>query len=73
MYIMRTLIDIPEPQLSKLTAISKARKLSRAEVIRQAITTYIAAQPVRPEDVAFGVWDDGKDGVEYQRRLRDEW
>jgi hypothetical protein len=70
---MRTLVDIPEPQLSKLTAIGKARKLSRAEVIRQAIATYIAAQPVRPEDIAFGIWEGDEDGVEYQRRLRAEW
>jgi Ribbon-helix-helix protein, copG family len=70
---MRTLVDISEPQLSKLTAIGKARKLSRAEVIRQAIATYIATQPVRPEDVAFGIWKGGEDGVEYQRRIRDEW
>jgi predicted transcriptional regulator len=70
---MRNLVDIPEPQLSKLTAISRARNLSRAEVIRQAIATYIAAQPLRPEDVAFGIWEGGEDGVEYQRRLRDEW
>ena len=70
---MRTLVDLPESQLTKLTAISKARKLSRAEVIRQAIATFIETQPVRPEDAAFGIWKGGEDGVEYQRRLRDEW
>ncbi len=70
---MRTLVDIPETQLAKLTAICKVRKLPRAEVIRQAIAAYIAAQPVRPEDVAFGIWNGGEDGVEYQRRIRDEW
>jgi len=56
MYIMRILVDIPEPQLAKLTAISKAKKLPRAEIIRQAISTYIETQPIRPEDVAFGIW-----------------
>jgi metal-responsive CopG/Arc/MetJ family transcriptional regulator len=70
---MRTLVDIPEPQLAKLTAISKAKKLSRAEVIRQAIATYVETQPTRPEDIAFGIWKGGEDGVKYQRRLRDEW
>jgi hypothetical protein len=70
---MRTLVDIPEPQLAKLAAISKARRLSRAEVIRQAIATYIETQPIRPEDAAFGIWKGVEDGVEYQRRLRDQW
>jgi metal-responsive CopG/Arc/MetJ family transcriptional regulator len=70
---MRTLVDIPEIHLAKLTAISKARKVSRAELIRQAVTTFVEAQPVHAEDAAFGIWKGGEDGVEYQRRLRDEW
>jgi len=70
---MRTPVDISEPQLAKLTAIGKAKKLSRSEVIRQAIASYVATHPAHHEDVAFGVWKGGEDGVEYQRRLRDEW
>jgi metal-responsive CopG/Arc/MetJ family transcriptional regulator len=70
---MRTLVDIPEPQLSSLTAISKARKVSRAEVIREAIATYIEIQPNPARDAAFGIWKGGEDGLEYQRRIRDEW
>ena len=35
---MRTLIDIPDKQIKDLTAICEAEKVSRAEVIRQAIS-----------------------------------
>jgi metal-responsive CopG/Arc/MetJ family transcriptional regulator len=70
---MRTLVEIPEPQLQQLAAICKTKKLSRAEVVRRAIDSYIAAQPVRPEDTAFGIWKGGVDGVDYERRLREEW
>jgi metal-responsive CopG/Arc/MetJ family transcriptional regulator len=67
------LAEIPEPHLAQLAAIGKAKNLSRSEVIRQAIASYVAATPAHPEDGAFGVWKGGEDGVEYQRRLRDEW
>jgi metal-responsive CopG/Arc/MetJ family transcriptional regulator len=70
---MRTLVDIPEAELAQLAAICKSKRLPRAEVIRQAIRAYIDAQPDRPEDVAFGIWKGGEDGLAYQRRLRDEW
>jgi metal-responsive CopG/Arc/MetJ family transcriptional regulator len=72
-YIMRTLVDIPETQLTQLTAIGKAKKVPRAEVIREAIAAYIETQPNPARDAAFGIWKGEEDGLEYQRRIRDEW
>lgn len=74
---MRTLVDIPESELRELTRLSKRRKVSRAAVIREAVSNYLRAQrPKSQSDIgdAFGLWKDLKiDSVEYQRKLRDEW
>lgn len=71
--IMRTLVDIPDKQISELTAICKAEKLPRAEVIRQAISAYLEKKKPVAMD-AFGLWKDRKvDGVRYQTQVRSEW
>jgi hypothetical protein len=81
---MRALVDIPDHQLEDLGVICKARKLSRAEAVRQALEVFI--QQNRPaRDEAFGLWK-GKtiylpgdpeplpeDGLAFQERLRSEW
>ena len=67
---MRMLVDTSETQFAQLTAIAQGKKVSRAAVIREAIAAYIEAQAT---DAAFGIWKGDEDGVEYQRRLRDEW
>ena len=72
---MRTIIDLPERQVDALERISRSRKLSRAELIRQAVDHYLQEHlPGRAE--AFGLWKRAgtrEDGVAYQRRLRKEW
>lgn len=73
---MRTLVGIPEQDLKLLTAISKTEKISRAELIRQAITAYLAPRQQKWSgvDAAFGLWADmEEDGMAYQERLRKEW
>lgn len=71
--IMRTLVDIPDRQIKELKAICEIEKVSRAEVIRQAIASYIEKKkPVTVE--AFGLWKKRKvDGLTYQERVRSEW
>lgn len=70
---MRTLVDIPDRQLKDLSAICEAEKVSRAEVIRQAISSYIEKKKPGTAD-AFGLWRDRKvDGLEYQEQVRSEW
>lgn len=73
---MRTLIDIPEKQIATLSRLCREQGLSRTELIRRAITTYINQQ--KNTDInAFGLWKQGtkkqKDGLQYQQELRDEW
>jgi metal-responsive CopG/Arc/MetJ family transcriptional regulator len=70
---MRTLVDIPDRQIEELTRISKAERVSRAEIIRQAVAAFIEMK--KPDTVeAFGLWKEcGTDGLTYQERLRSEW
>ena len=72
---MRTLVDIPDADIRKLSHLSAKRKVSRAALIREAITGFLARnEPERSRKKAFGIWRDLEiDSVEYQRKLRDEW
>ena len=71
---MRTLIDIPEEELGRLTTLSKARHVSRSHLVRIAIEQYLRDNTADPIDQAFGLWgDDGEDGLAYQERMRSEW
>lgn len=70
---MRTLVDIPEQQLKELNAICEAEKMSRAEVIRQAIAAYLERKKAGRVD-AFSLWKDRQvDGLAYQEQMRSEW
>ncbi|HEY6414438.1 MAG TPA: CopG family transcriptional regulator [Edaphobacter sp.] len=70
---MRTLIDLPEGELERLNILSRARRVSRAELIRQAVAGYLEQNKVGLDDSA-GLWKKkAVDGVEYQEQLRGEW
>jgi len=67
------LVDLPETELEQLNALSKARHVSRAELIRQAVAGYLE-QNKAGLDASFGMWKKkAVDGVEYQDKLRGEW
>jgi hypothetical protein len=70
---MRALVDIPDRQIKELTRISKAEKVSRAEIIRQAIAAFIEMKNSGTVE-AFGLWKEREiDNVTYQEQLRSEW
>jgi metal-responsive CopG/Arc/MetJ family transcriptional regulator len=70
---MRTLVDLPEKDLKQLTELSRSRKTSRAELIRQAVAGYLVENRAAMED-SFGMWKDrAVDGMKFQQKLRDEW
>jgi metal-responsive CopG/Arc/MetJ family transcriptional regulator len=70
---MRTLVDLPEGELEQLNELSRARKVSRAELIRQAVAGYLEQNRAGLED-SFGLWKKkAVDGVKYQEKLRSEW
>jgi len=73
---MRTLVDIPEPQIRSLDVLARRRRRSRAALIREAVESYLGREKSDALDASFGAWkdrDDIGDGVEYQRKLRAEW
>jgi metal-responsive CopG/Arc/MetJ family transcriptional regulator len=70
---MRTLVDLPEAELEQLNALSRERRVSRAQLIRQAVTGYLEQNRTGLEET-FGLWKKkAVDGVAYQERLRGEW
>jgi len=71
---VRTLIDIPDDQISALAELCERRKQPRAALIREAIGEYLARRSRAREKNAFGLWGtDAMDGLTYQRKARAEW
>ena len=70
---MRTIIDLPDAQISRLAKLVEQEKISRAELIRRAVSEYLQQHQVDTDD-AFGLWKNREiDGLTYQDRIRDEW
>lgn len=73
---MRTIVDIPDTQVKTLDQLSQRKKVSRAEIIRQALSLYIAtySNSKKSYKLAFGLWKNQKlDSMSYQQKLRAEW
>jgi len=71
---MRTLVDLPEPDVVALDEIGRRRRVSRAKIIRQAVGEYLARNAEGEFQTAFGLWrDQTVDGLAYQRKAREEW
>ncbi len=70
---MRTLVEIPERQIRDLAVICRLEQVSRAELVRRAISAYLEKRKP-PVGVAFGLWQErGVDGLAYQEQMRSEW
>lgn len=71
---MRILIDLPEHDVAALDRLGKEAKVSRAQIIREALGGFLKARTRGAETDAFGLWSGrAEDGLEYQRKLRAEW
>ena len=77
----RTLVGFVDQDLSLLDKISASQHISRAELIRQAVSNYLeqfksadAADADKAAGDAFGLWRAKKvDGLAFQNKLRQEW
>ena len=72
---MRILVDVSQEQLNGLAALAARRGEPRAEVIRQAIDSFVAANR-KPISDYFGLWAKNGHTVdvqEYLDKLRAEW
>jgi metal-responsive CopG/Arc/MetJ family transcriptional regulator len=71
---MRTLVDIPDDDLSLLNKLSEAGNISRAELVRQAISAYLKTHKEAEREEGFGLWaENSVDGLAYQKKIRREW
>jgi metal-responsive CopG/Arc/MetJ family transcriptional regulator len=66
---MRISVDIPDEQIKDLTLICKIKKVSRAELIRQAISEYIKQNKPSIND-AFGIWKKQKIDISQENGKR---
>lgn len=72
-WAMRTLVDIPDRQIDDLTRLCTSKRVSRAEIIRQAIALYIELNKPAAAD-AFGIWKNRSvEGLACQEKMRSEW
>ena len=71
---MRTIIDLPEPQLEALDAVCRREGISRAEAVRRAVAAHIRQARAAGPDAAFGLWRGRvPSGLAYERAVRQEW
>jgi predicted transcriptional regulator len=73
---MRTLVDSPDDQLAELTQLAEREKVSRAALVRRAISDLLKSRRAPSADAidaAFGIRPDMEDGLAIQERLRSEW
>lgn len=72
---MRTIIDLPDSQIAALRELEARKKVSRAELIRQAVAQYVVLNTATVD--AFGAWKAGSgrpvDALAVQKKLREEW
>jgi hypothetical protein len=74
---MRTIIDLPQDQLQRLSAWAATQGISRAEAVRRSVDQLLQRNQV-DSAVGFGLWAQGapaseRDGLVLQRELREEW
>ena len=72
---MRTIIDLPDSQIAALRELEDRKKVSRAELIRQAVAHYVVLHSATAD--AFGAWKVTNrrplDAAVVQKTLRAEW
>jgi metal-responsive CopG/Arc/MetJ family transcriptional regulator len=71
--IMRTIIDLPDPQLAELDELCKRKKISRAEAVRRAVDAMLTEQRIDKREASFGAWQPRGDSRTLVDSLRGEW
>ncbi|EHK0946433.1 ribbon-helix-helix domain-containing protein [Citrobacter farmeri] len=72
----RILLDLSDEAIKRLDDLKQLRNLPRAELLREAVEQYLERQGQAETMIsnALGIWQDcEEDGVEYQKKLREEW
>ncbi|MDI3359474.1 ribbon-helix-helix protein, CopG family [Lelliottia sp. V89_10] len=70
----RILLDLSDDVLQRLDDLKQLRNKPRAELLREAVEQYLDRQSSSVIREALGLWGDSReDGLEYERKLREEW
>ncbi|EHO00929.1 protein YiiF [Escherichia coli] len=70
----RIILDLSNEVIKQLDDLEVQRNLPRTELLREAVDQYLVNQSQTVRTSAFGIWlGREEDGVEYQRKLREEW
>ncbi|HEY4438626.1 MULTISPECIES: ribbon-helix-helix protein, CopG family [Lelliottia] len=70
----RILLDLSDDVLQRLDDLKQLRNKPRAELLREAVEQYLDRQSSSVIREALGLWGDSQeDGLEYERKLREEW
>lgn len=70
----RILIDLSDDVIQRLDNLKQLRNQPRAELLREAIEQYLDQQSASVIRDALGLWGNQQDdGLEYERKLREEW
>lgn len=70
---MRTIIDLPDHQVSALADLCERENISRAEAVRRALDAMLAEKRAVTRDAAFGAWAARGDSRAVVNALREEW
>lgn len=71
---MRTIVELPEDQIKGLKDLAETTHLSRAELMRRAVSEYLAKYKHNENEEAFGLWSKNKlNAIDHQQQMRSEW
>ncbi|MEL4871611.1 ribbon-helix-helix protein, CopG family [Pantoea agglomerans] len=74
LHMGRILIDLSDDVIQRLDNLKQLRNQPRAELLREAIEQYLDQQSSSVIRDALGLWgNQQEDGLEYERKLREEW
>ncbi|MGL4724626.1 MAG: ribbon-helix-helix protein, CopG family [Scandinavium sp.] len=70
----RILLDLSDDVLQRLDSLKQLRNQPRAELLREAVEQYLDTQSLSAIREGLGLWGDRiEEGLEYERKLREEW
>lgn len=70
----KILLDLPEECIRRLDSLKQQRNMAHAELLREAVEQYLERQTQDVIAGASGLWGfQVEDGLEYERRMREEW
>lgn len=70
----RTIINLQDTLLDQLSEMAENAHISRSELIRQALQTYLEQQAPKAAPNVFGLWKNKRvDGLAFQNKQRSEW